>query len=95
MLSRIKQIMKKELYARAAYLRHRIEEWDKQMQTLEDARKRVINTKKKEDAEALVALIMELVKTEEGNSVITYLTEFVVRDLKHVREDYEKMFEEL
>ena len=87
--------MKAELYARAAHLRHRIEEWEKQMQTLEDARKRVINTKKKEDAEALVALIMELVKTEEGNSVIIYLTEVVVRDLKHVINDYEKMFEEL
>lgn len=87
--------MKTELYARAAHLRHRIEEWEKQMQTLEDARKRVINTKKKEDAEALVALIMELVKTDEGSSVIIYLTEVVVRDLKHVIEDYEKMFEEL
>lgn len=87
--------MKKELYARAAHLRHRIEEWEKQMQTLEDARKRVINTKKKEDAEALVALIMDLVKTEEGSSVIIYLTEFVARDLKNTINEYEKMFEEL
>lgn len=87
--------MKKELYARASHLRHRIEEWEKQMQTLEDARKRVINSKKKEDADALAALIMELVKTEEGNHVVDYLTGVVISDLKKVINEYEKMFEEL
>ena len=87
--------MKTEVYARAAHLRHRIEEWENQIQTLEDARKRVINTKKKEDAEALAALIMELVKTEEGNNVVIYLTGVVISDLKNVIKEYEKMFEEL
>lgn len=87
--------MKTELYARAAHLRHRIEEWEKQMQTLEDARKRVINSKKKQDAKALTALIMELVKTKEGGHAIDYLTGVVISDLKNTINEYEKMFEEL
>lgn len=87
--------MKTEVYARAAHLRHRIEEWEKRIQALEDARKRVIDTKKKEDAEALVALIMELVKTKEGNDVVGYLTGVVISDLRNVIKEHEKMFEEL
>ena len=87
--------MEKETYNRALFLRKRIEEWEKQMQTLEDARKRVTDTKKKEDTEALVELIMELVKTEEGCHVVSYLTGAVISDIKNVINDYEKQFEEL
>ena len=87
--------MKTEVYEMAAHLRHRIEEWEKRIQALEDARKRVIDTKKKEDAEALVALIMELVKTKEGNDVVGYLTGVVISDLRNVIKEHEKMFEEL
>lgn len=87
--------MKKEIYAQASHFRHKIEDWEKQIQTLEDARKRVINTKKKEDADALAALIMELIKTDEGNDVVIYLTDMIVRNLNGIIKEYEKRFEEL
>ena len=87
--------MKKEIYAKAAHFRNRIEEWEKQIRTLEDARKRVINTKKKEDADAFAALIMELTKTDEGNDMVIYLTDMIVRNLNGIINEYEKRFEEL
>lgn len=87
--------MKLDEYKQAQNIMQRMDEYEKMSATLRDATQKVKGTQKMEDAQQLAQMIVNLVKTKDGERVVDYIVNEVAFRMEKAKRELQEMFNEL